>query len=311
MSTDTQFAPSFDDEDADLIIRSGDKVEFRVFKLLLRKASPVFEGMFTLPPHDTTSSVPVVDVSENGDVMAQLLRLCYPLPDPPVASFDEARAILAACQKYEMEMPATRLMGIASRTFLETHPFHVYILACRARSAPEARLAALHCLTISLDDIIHMDFPEACDLSMAAYRNLIRYYDECRKATAEALTLHALSWLGPTQWTSFCWAHLCSGGVCHVQFQGSSSSYNASAWWVELVKSITTHLQLKAAPMSPQLFDFIDPPKDKMCALCKSGYALNLYRFFNLLDKELKRRIKAVSTRPRQLQESTDSLFSG
>ncbi|KAI0798450.1 hypothetical protein BC629DRAFT_1499954 [Irpex lacteus] len=300
MSVATQFGPPFDDEDADLVIRSSDKVEFRVFKLFLRKGSSVFEGMFTLPPYDTESAVPAVDVSENGQVMAQLLRLCYPLLNPLVTSLDEARILLTACQKYEMEIPAVRLVGIISRTFLATHPFQVYVLACGARATEEARVAAFNCLSIPLGDIIHMDTPDARDVSMMAYRNLLRYHDTCREATVAVLSqrsgvYRSFPWLGAQVSDTYCWAHGCGSTTNYIDVLLANQAWKRFApWFCELIDSIIAHLQHKAAPMSPKLFEFIDPPKHKMCDACKSGYAISLYRFFSLLDEELKRRVKAV-----------------
>ncbi|KAI0305826.1 hypothetical protein B0F90DRAFT_1609499, partial [Multifurca ochricompacta] len=39
----------FDDADADIILRSADNFDFRVYRVILSKASPVFRDMFTFP----------------------------------------------------------------------------------------------------------------------------------------------------------------------------------------------------------------------------------------------------------------------
>lgn len=299
---DVLFGLPFDDEDADVVIRSSDNIEFRVFRLFLRKVSPVFGGMFrVLPPYDMESVLPTVEVSENGDTTAQLLQLCYPVLDPPVTSLDEARTLLAACQEYEMEIPAIRLVGITARTFLASDPFHVYTLACRAHAKEEARVAAFHCLSLPLDDIIYQHNPDAHDASMAAYRNLLQYYLSCRKAIAALLPQRAIPWMREEIWHTYCWSRACDSPSNYVGVTlADGKTWYASTWFYELVESIALHLKDKAAPMSPQLFDFIDCSKDKMCEICKNRYPPNLYRFLSLLDEELKRRVKAVSTLSRR-----------
>lgn len=317
MSVATRFGPPFNDEDADLIIRSSDEVEFRVFKFLLGRASPVFQGMFSLPSDDTVGTVPTVDVSENVDVVAQLLRLCYPAMDPRLASLDEVRALFTACQKYEMETPAARLVGIAARTFVESDPFDVYVLSCRARATEEARRAAFHCLSMTLSDIIHKNVPDSQDVSMVAYSNLLRYHDACREAAVAVLSARvqdyrSLPWLEVQVWDKYCWAHCGLVNSYNPVILAIGTRTRLDPWFGDLVDSLIAHLKHEAAPMSPRLFDFIDPPKDKMCDACKSGYAISLYRFFNLLEEELKRRVKAVSsTRTCRSCRGTESLLLG
>ncbi|KAI0798449.1 hypothetical protein BC629DRAFT_1592046 [Irpex lacteus] len=299
-----KFASSFDDEDADIVVLSSDKIEFRVFKFLLRKASPVWASMLTLPqPPRDEDTIPIMKLSEDSRTIAQLLRLCYPVPDPAIPSFDEARTLFVTCQKYDMQVPSERLLQIVTRTFQDTDPFRFYILACRARSIKAARIAALSCLSMPLEDILNMDIPDVRDLSMLAYRNLLQYYDACRKAAAQALSLWKFPWLTVDDFYQYCWAFRCvlkrglsRGRTVYIDFQTDygGKRVEVEGWWVELMDSIIAQLQHKAAPMSPQLFDFIDPPKDKMCKKCKINHASSLHRFFNLLDEELKRRVKAV-----------------
>jgi hypothetical protein len=72
----TAFGLPFDDLDADTILRSSDKVDFLVYKVILSKTSPVFKSMFSLPQPGTDTkqdSHPVIDVAENSKVLAALL----------------------------------------------------------------------------------------------------------------------------------------------------------------------------------------------------------------------------------------------
>jgi BTB/POZ domain len=119
----TPQAETFDVPDANLIIRSSDLVNFRVHKPVLAMASPVFKDLLSLPqPPDGESvdGLPVVQLSEDSDLLKTLVSMLYPLhPVIPksyekvlysLATFSAAVPnpcykvlyLLAACQKYEM-----------------------------------------------------------------------------------------------------------------------------------------------------------------------------------------------------------------
>ncbi|KAJ8482936.1 hypothetical protein ONZ45_g14780 [Pleurotus djamor] len=92
--TDSPTAAShpFDNPKADIILRSADNVDFRVFKAILLLSSPVFETMLELPnpcpTHDPTmtESIPVIPFEESSDVLDLILRFCYPGDNPKVDS---------------------------------------------------------------------------------------------------------------------------------------------------------------------------------------------------------------------------------
>ena len=72
----------FNIPDANLIIRSSDSVDFRVHKSVLAIVSPFFEVLLSLPqPSDSESvdGIPVVELSENSDVLNSLVSILYPV----------------------------------------------------------------------------------------------------------------------------------------------------------------------------------------------------------------------------------------
>lgn len=86
-------APPFDRADADLILRSCDNVDFRVYRSVLSLASPFFEGMLTLAqPDDTRAGAeepPVVQMAEDKMMLRLLLQWCYPgRPSEPANLMD-------------------------------------------------------------------------------------------------------------------------------------------------------------------------------------------------------------------------------
>ena len=69
----------FDNPDADIILRSSDNVDFRMYKLDLRRCSPFFAAMFTLPQplssaEQSEDGIPVIPMSESAVLLRILLR---------------------------------------------------------------------------------------------------------------------------------------------------------------------------------------------------------------------------------------------
>src|SRR5579863_6958759 len=77
-----------DDPDADIILCSCDSQEFRVLKLFIIKNSPVLGKQIQAisnPPQpaittDTATPLPVLQLSDNGDILSSLLTFIFPMP---------------------------------------------------------------------------------------------------------------------------------------------------------------------------------------------------------------------------------------
>ncbi|KAL1941209.1 hypothetical protein VTO73DRAFT_7421 [Trametes versicolor] len=134
----------FDLESADMIIRTPDRVDFRVHKAILAITSPVFDTMFQLPQPShpaSASSIPVVDVSEDSKTLDTLLRLCYPVPKNEVANVDAIVPALVAAMKYDMEWAVSTLSEqVEEAAFQE--PLRTWAIACRIGSETIALTAA-------------------------------------------------------------------------------------------------------------------------------------------------------------------------
>ena len=135
----------FDKPSADLIIRSADRVDFRVRSPILLEASPIFEDMFSLPrpPENTYMSDdrPVVDVAESSHTLDILLRMCYPIDRAPTRTIDDMEKALVAAIKYDMALPIATL----SKELLAAandRPLRVWAAACRLGLEEHARKAA-------------------------------------------------------------------------------------------------------------------------------------------------------------------------
>jgi hypothetical protein len=92
-STTSPLEP-FDVPDADLIIRSSDLVDFRVHKPVLHMASPSIKDLLSLPqPSDSelefVDGLPVVQLSEDSELLNCLLSILYPVQTVMPKSFEK------------------------------------------------------------------------------------------------------------------------------------------------------------------------------------------------------------------------------
>ncbi|KAH9009132.1 hypothetical protein EDB85DRAFT_2283179 [Lactarius pseudohatsudake] len=92
--------------DANIIVRSSDRANFRVHKSVLAVSSPFFRDLLSLPqpPDDElVDGLPVIQLSEDADLLNCLVSLFYPISPVIPSSYEKVFALLAACQKYDME----------------------------------------------------------------------------------------------------------------------------------------------------------------------------------------------------------------
>ncbi|KAH9174307.1 hypothetical protein EDB89DRAFT_2094036, partial [Lactarius sanguifluus] len=92
--------------DANIIVRSSDRVNFRVHKSVLAVSSPFFRDLLSLPqpPDDElVDGLPVIQLSEDADLLNSLVSLLYPISPVIPSSYEKVFALLAVCQKYDME----------------------------------------------------------------------------------------------------------------------------------------------------------------------------------------------------------------
>ncbi|KAH9852627.1 hypothetical protein C2E23DRAFT_711728, partial [Lenzites betulinus] len=124
----------FDNPSADFVLRSDDKVDFHVWRAILREASPIFLDMFSLSqPHaggqpPTYMDVPIVHMTESTGTLESLLRYCYPVPDPEFASIDDLKPVLEAARKYQMDY-AMRMLAQRLLVLAEAAPLQAYAVA--------------------------------------------------------------------------------------------------------------------------------------------------------------------------------------
>ncbi|KAF8555570.1 hypothetical protein OG21DRAFT_1367554, partial [Imleria badia] len=158
----------FDDLNADIILRTSDHVDLRVFRLILILSSPFFQSMFTLPQppdasvhaksgttnahHDNHSTnwnspsdraAPSVDVPEDSQTLDTLLRMLYPnTPVPPFRDLHHAHHVALAASKYDMAAALEVIADGVQTQYAASHPLDVYLIACRMGWEDVAKAAA-------------------------------------------------------------------------------------------------------------------------------------------------------------------------
>ncbi|KAI0954728.1 hypothetical protein AcW1_006525 [Taiwanofungus camphoratus] len=98
--------------DADLLLRSSDGCDFPVHDDILSIASPVFRRKIADKKQQveqcatkelaSADSLITIDVSENSQILVQLLRFCYPVDAPNLFDLTTTRLLRVAAEKYKM-----------------------------------------------------------------------------------------------------------------------------------------------------------------------------------------------------------------
>ncbi|KAL5524726.1 hypothetical protein ACEPAF_9871 [Sanghuangporus sanghuang] len=169
----------FDNAEGDIILRSSDEVDFRVFKVILALASPVFKDMFTFPQpsNETENDISVIPVSESSETIIPLLEFCYPVNSPRLAQQDISVIgnVLGAALKYDMQSatgPAREALKERAE-ICKKDAVVAYAIACHLKLEEEARAAALACLKWP---IVGFVVPQLALISGLDYFNLLDFH---------------------------------------------------------------------------------------------------------------------------------------
>ena len=179
-----KLAPApFDDEQADLILQSSDKVHFRVFKLILSLASPIFADTFNipLPPSEKPDEVQVVPLSEDSIALEVALRHIYPVRTTRKADKLHYASILAEfAQKYQVEALDRFITGYLTDS-IEHDPVGVYAIAVSNGYKDIGANAARSCLTLPFS---RLQSPYLRWATAEHISELLRYHVACGEAAS-------------------------------------------------------------------------------------------------------------------------------
>ncbi|KAI8982747.1 hypothetical protein BD414DRAFT_83050 [Trametes punicea] len=172
----------------DKLMCSAKSVDFRVHRCVLSAASPLFEGMLSLPQPATEDDqvIPIIPLSESSTVLETVLRLIYPMAEPVIQSLDDIAPALEMSRKYDLSVPLDRLRRrLVAPDFLESSPLRVYGIATRFEFMEEARIASRAMLHTSLSDQIpHEDLKH---ITAYDYHRLIVLREQRARSAVELL----------------------------------------------------------------------------------------------------------------------------
>ncbi|KAJ8590987.1 hypothetical protein M405DRAFT_765635, partial [Rhizopogon salebrosus TDB-379] len=199
---DTCASAPFDHAKADVILRSADGVDFRVFKLFLSLASPFFETMFDLPQAPDGSSdqemkdgLAVIAVSEDSKTLDLFLKFCYPstlAEDPSLEDLTDILSVLAAAKKYSLDLIERKVsQALVNPKVLETESLRCFAIARNARLKHETITAARYSLR---QPLVPTWFAEIELITASDFLSLLTYHKNCGIA-AQLSTKGDFKWI--------------------------------------------------------------------------------------------------------------------
>jgi len=190
----------FDDVQADLIVRSSDGVQFRVFKIILSLASTVFADMFSVPLptspdlHDDDDSdevVQVVPVSERSEDLDLFLRHLYPVPPPDTVPLKSVGILAEFARKYQVDALEESIMQYLTN-YVDHDPVGVYAIAVQYEHKGIAADAARACLNLPFS---RLQSPCLQYATVQHMSELFGYYAACAEAACAIASKR--KWLYP------------------------------------------------------------------------------------------------------------------
>ena len=296
----------FDKPQADVTLRTSDGVEFRVFRWILKDASPIFAGMFTLPraPSMEGDSHPpasaynngeppsTIKVSEDSTTLVILLRMFYPCP--PLLTFpemDAAKPVLIALAKYRLAGAMPQILN-ALLPHIRTNPLRMYALAVRYNIHDLVQVAARAFLAVE-DTAVYSE--ELEEISAGAYVRLMMYRKACGDAV-DAL-FRGVPWMSENR--TWCWytcdnciPHSCSG----VQRSKMTCHCGTAPWFTIYWNQVRDLMKITPSTEALEDPDLMEVDELRDCVTCRLLQShKQRQRYTRLLVAEVERRISNVS----------------
>jgi len=287
----------FDNPEADLILRSSDHVEFRVWRCIMREASPIFKDMLSLPQSDNDpplATPPVVDMTEDSTTLRSLLQFCYPIKPPSLSALDQITNVLEAAHKYSID-PLKEFAQEALEHHINQQPLRVYALACRYRVENIARGAAKCTLGTKLDTEYCSELEE---ISGGDVLRLITYREKCSDAVATILlTAVPMPWLKRYESAIFykCSNEKCARGVKYTIFDYQGKVQGPRSWFSSYLDGLANQLRLKPTRETVIARDIGTPlGQAAKCHFCRTRAYTDLLQFRDSLADEIDKRVSEV-----------------
>ncbi|KDQ50453.1 hypothetical protein JAAARDRAFT_710829 [Jaapia argillacea MUCL 33604] len=308
----TRDAPHpFNNREGDVIVRSSDNVDFRVFKLLLSLASPAFRGLFELPQYvpkeeeqnhsDWKDGVPVVLLTEDSTTLTNFLSPIFPWGAiQECTSLKEWRLVLEAAEKYQVEGVRSAAEKTLLRSkFIQTEAMGVYAIARCFDLEAAARLAAKSTLRQPMPGKFSDELHYA---SAAMLHDLVTYHRACGQHAADAITIPKE--MDPeSSWNGVWFAcHACPSDPAitppTVKPNPRPPLRNATKWWLGFLKEIEDQVNDRPSGVTIQEWVSTSPSvkAGRACQICRKRAVEDTIKFAKQLGKQVDEAIVVVRT---------------
>lgn len=286
-------AAPFDDARADLILQSSDEIHFRVFKLIISLASPIFTDMFRIPspPSQNSHEVQVVSLSEDSTALDVALRHIYPMPTLEGDTLLYASILTEFARKYEVN-GLDKYISRYLTASIELDPVGVYAMAIAYGYNSIGVNAARSCLNLRFSDL-QSPYLRCITTEL----ELLKYYAACGEAASVfASSNQTWSWsLGKfvPKCRDLSACQSCFGMSYYIDVDDNRTVRRVPRCvWNYLDRSALL-LARRPGVEAITAEDFVLESND--CDSCKLYMRAQLLEFSAVLGKEIKRVVEQVS----------------
>ncbi|KAJ7061336.1 hypothetical protein C8F01DRAFT_1057883 [Mycena amicta] len=201
MSTESQptsasYSSMFSDPTGDIVLVSSDNVKFRLHKVVLGLASPIFRSMFSLPQSGGDVEEQEVQMSESGAALERMLSFWYPGTETTIDS-DNLTGLSEVLElgllKYDMQFLAS--MGkLQLQSYVVSDPLATFAVAARFGWKDLQLQAAKECLRLPLRTSVYKVPEEWRHVPGTTFHALIQYHHCCGEVVRKVANLPAPSW---------------------------------------------------------------------------------------------------------------------
>ena len=333
-SPETLANAPFDDARADVILRSSDGVDFRVFKIILSLASPIFADMISIPQPAASefhAGPQVVTLSEDSKALDLVLRHLYPMEHPTEIELRDACILIEFARKYQVKA----LGPVVARSLtdaVERDPAGVYAIAVTYGEVDIAIRAARSSLK---RPISHLEPSQLQCATAVLYGELIQYHIACGDAASAVTserewfpsTIDGNDWcprLPPDHRVNydfdtlypFCTVCITEDAICRARDQNAemypdsaNSRYGPRCLWNYLYRSalaLARHPTAEAVATEEFILESLD------CFSCRFSTRSDMVEFSKIFATEIESAVEGVSVLLRRLQlHNARSWFVG
>ncbi|KAK0203651.1 hypothetical protein DFS33DRAFT_818871 [Desarmillaria ectypa] len=295
-------------EDADVILRSSDNVEFFVLKAFLSFASSFFKHMFSDGnPDEIKNGLPVAPVVETAKIIRILLLFCYPGEPPLLENVHEVRELYDVISKYCMDSVGKRMQNsLLKSPLILQEPVRLFAISVHYGWREVCETAAKNTLFHPASD--HPSIKELGLITGLDYRRLLDYHTRCgaaaeaivRRTSSSSSSRHNMYWRGIPEPSSSWW---CAGSPCCSDARSSGcwvsvalwKEYHVHLWLMRYFEDVAEKLKERPRGKTVMDDDIVNRLLNSIsCASCKATMITEMHILTDRLSFEVEKVISQV-----------------